>query len=63
MLNRILSILEDGDWHEIEEITRKIRISHEEVKEITGFLNKYGFAQVKGERRIKLNPEFLRLPI
>ncbi|MFQ6095478.1 MAG: hypothetical protein ACE5NN_04985 [Candidatus Bathyarchaeia archaeon] len=64
MFDEVLRILEDGRWHEFAEITDESRISESKVLRVVKFLNKYGFAQVDSNyEKVRLNPDFLRLPI
>ena len=64
MFEEILRILEDGRWHEFEEITNETLMNEVKVQGVVKFLNKYGFAQVDSDdKKVRLNPDFLKLPI
>jgi|YelNatPaOPRAMG01_1025707.scaffolds.fasta_scaffold20596_4 DNA-binding IclR family transcriptional regulator len=61
MTSKVLELLENGEWHSIEEIQRKTRLSHQELKKVIDFLVKYDFVVVDehGER-IKVSEVFLK---
>ena len=64
MFDEIVRILEDGRCHELEEITNRTVMSEERVQGVVNFLSNYGFAQVDIEyKKIRLNPDFLKLPM
>ncbi len=39
----ILELLNDGKWHSVEEIRRKIQLKEHEVQKIVMFLKEYNF--------------------
>jgi len=64
MLEDILRTLEDGRWHDFMKFASEKRISEDDVLLAVKFLNEYGFVKLdeKG-KRVKLDPEFLKLPV
>ena len=59
----ILNFLEDGDLHDLGEISEKLGIPFEFVKGFARFLVRWGFAVFDEEKLgISLEPEFLQLP-
>ena len=60
----ILKLLEDGRWHDLDEIGKKIQLRDPRVKSVTKFLAQYSFIELdKGEQKAKLGPstqDFLR---
>jgi len=61
LISKVLELLEDGEWHSIEEIQQKTRLSRRELKEVIDFLVKYDFVVVdKYGERIKLSEVFLK---
>jgi DNA-binding IclR family transcriptional regulator len=63
MLSNVLEILEDGEWHNYQDIANQAKISEEKVLRVVDFLNEFSLANVDNkERRVKLSPAFLELP-
>jgi len=59
----ILRLLSDGEFHSIDELSRRLNVPFEFVMEVSRFLEKWSFAELNEEgRRVKLKPDFLRLP-
>jgi len=60
----ILKLLEDGRWHDLNEIEKKIQLHDLRVKSVTKFLAQYNFIELdKGGQKAKLCPstqDFLR---
>lgn len=51
----ILELLNDGKWHSVEEIRRKIQLKEHEVQKIVMFLKEYNFIlQERTEGTIKI---------
>jgi len=51
----ILEILNDGQWHMMDEVKSKMKLSESQIKRITEFLCEYEFTAVdKTKRRLKL---------
>jgi len=61
-ITKILEILGDGKPHDLEEISEKLHIPIEFVKEFASFLIKWNLAEPYGRRKIRLKSEFLQLP-
>jgi hypothetical protein len=58
----VLQLLGDGEWHLIEELQECLGFSGFEVKELMGFLDKYGFATVDNLKlEVKVNSDFQKL--
>lgn len=47
----ILELLNDGQWHRIEEIERKMKLNESETKKIVAFLKEYNFIISEETRR------------
>jgi DNA-binding IclR family transcriptional regulator len=61
-ITRILEMLGDGKWHEIEELQLMLGLNEHKVQEIATFLNKYDFVKFDKERRkVKINRNFQKL--
>jgi len=60
----ILKLLEDGRWHDLNEIGKKIQLRDLGVKSVTQFLARYNFIELdKGGQKAKIGPstqDFLR---
>lgn len=60
---KILPLLEDGDWHAFAEI-RGSNMSEDELRMIVRFLEEFGFLDVdEKQNTVKLRPPFLQLPV
>jgi DNA-binding IclR family transcriptional regulator len=61
LIDEILELLKNGEWHELKEIAEKTRLKDLKVELITTFLAEYDFLEFdKKCRRIRLSPQ-LRL--
>lgn len=57
ILENILKFLEDGKWHDLKEIGKKIELQDLEVKSLVKFLARYNFIKLdKEEEKAKLGP-------
>jgi len=55
-INDILELLENGKWHDLEEIRKKIQLQDLDIKGVTKFLAKYKFIKVDKEgKKAKLD--------
>ena len=65
MVSRVMLILEllsDGKWHEIDELLVEVRLTEQKFREVTEFLDKYGFVEFDHEnRKVKVNKDFRKL--
>lgn len=53
----ILKMLEDGKWHDLNEIREKTQLNDLKVKNVTKFLAQHNFIKLdEGEQKIKLDP-------
>lgn len=53
----ILQLLENGKWHNLNDIEQKTQLGHEKVEAITAFLAKYNFVKLDNlEQKVKLDP-------
>ena len=58
----ILELLSDGKWHEIDELLVEVRLTEQKFREVTEFLDKYGFVEFDHEnRKVKVNKDFRKL--
>jgi len=55
-IDEILELLSDGEWHNITEISKSLKMSFEELDSIIHFLSKYGFVEI-GDDLIKVKIE------
>jgi biotin operon repressor len=54
-------LLDDGEWHSIEEIRQKIRLSRRDLKKVIDFLVKYDFVVIDEQGgKVRLSEVFLR---
>jgi DNA-binding IclR family transcriptional regulator len=55
-INSILEMLSDGKWHGMEELQQKAQLSQCQLREITVFLNQYGFVKVSlTSKKVRIN--------
>jgi predicted transcriptional regulator len=47
----VLEILNDGQWHSIDEIQSKAKLNENQSKKITDFLSEYDFITVDDDKR------------
>jgi len=60
VIDEILMLLKDGNWHNLEEITTKCSSNDFRVEMIVSFLSKYDFMEVdKKGRKARLRPLML----
>jgi predicted transcriptional regulator len=58
----ILELLIDGNWHGIDELLVKVKLNEQKFREVTEFLDKYGFIEFDHEnRKVKINRDFRKL--
>ena len=58
----ILELLSDGNWHGIDELLVKVKLNEQKLREVTEFLDKYGFIEFDHEnRKVKINRDFRKL--
>lgn len=56
IIDEILTLLEDGEWHSLEEIGDKTRLYDIKVRRFTEFLSSYDIVKLdKSKRKVKLN--------
>jgi len=54
-IDKILTLLEDGEWHRITEITQKTKLNQTKIQLITNFLTKYNIIELnETEQKAKL---------
>jgi DNA-binding IclR family transcriptional regulator len=55
-INSILEMLGDGKWHGMEELQQKAQLSQRQLREITTFLNQYGFVKISlTNKKVRIN--------
>jgi len=60
-VSKILELLEDGEWHSLDEMQRKTRLSLQEIKKAIEFLAKYDFIVLdESGKRVRLSKVFLK---
>jgi len=58
----VLEMLDDGKWHEIEELQLRLGLNEHKAQEITSFLDKYNFVKIDKEHgKVKINRNFQKL--
>ncbi len=61
-MSRLLEILEDGNWHETDQLCLQMNLSDAEMQTITDFLGKYDFAEVdEANKRVRINKGFKKI--
>lgn len=60
-INSILNILQDGKYHQIEDIRIEINADNFEMQKILTFLNKFEFIEIYKNEKIKTKQSFRRI--
>ncbi len=61
-MSRLLEILEDGNWHETDQLCMQMNLSDVEMQKITDFLGKYDFAELdEAGKRVRINKCFKKI--
>ncbi|HID20661.1 MAG TPA: hypothetical protein EYP28_07000 [Methanophagales archaeon] len=62
VLDTILMLLQDSQWHSVKEIDEEIRLPEEKLAPIFGFFADFGFISHRGEQSmVKIEPSGLKL--
>ena len=60
-IDEILWLLEDGEWHNLEEIAEKFEIPKKKAEMVLSFLVEYDFIQINDwGKRVKINPSIFK---
>ena len=58
----LLEELEDGKWHNLDQLKQLMNLNDHEMKEITRFLSQYDFAEFDEEAsRVRINKDFKKI--
>jgi hypothetical protein len=61
-IDEILELLSDGEWHNITEISKSLKMPFEELDSIIHFLSKYGFVEIGDDLiKVKMEKDFKEL--
>jgi hypothetical protein len=56
IIEDVLALLEDGEWHSLKEIRDKNRLLYVEAKSLTDFLARYNIVRLdEGEENVRIN--------
>jgi hypothetical protein len=57
----ILGILNDGRWHLLDEVKKKMKLTDDQVKQIADFLREYDFVEINdADKKIKIGEDVLK---
>ena len=57
----ILEILNDGQWHLLTEVKKKMKLTDDQVKQIADFLREYDFVEINdADKKIKIGEDVLK---
>jgi DNA-binding IclR family transcriptional regulator len=60
-IDKILSLLTDDKWHDLEEITKKVDVPLANLEKVVSFLTEYRFVQLsQTSKQVKLEPDLLK---
>ena len=60
----IFELLNDEEWHGIDEFLAEAKLSEEMSREIAGFLDEYGFVEFnRKDQKVKIDKDFKKLLI
>ena len=58
----LLEELEDGKWHNLDQLKQLMNLKDHEMNEITRFLSQYDFAEIdEGTKQIRINKDFKKI--
>ena len=58
----LLEELEDGKWHNLDQLKQLMNLNDHEMKEITKFLSQYDFAEIDEDaKRVRINKDFKKI--
>ena len=58
----LLEELEDGKWHNLDQLKQLMNLKDHEMKEITRFLSQYDFAEIDEDaRRVRINRDLQKI--
>ena len=58
----LLEELEDGKWHNLDQLKQLMNLKDHEMKEITRFLSQYDFAEIDEDaKRVRINKDFKKI--
>jgi len=61
IIDDVLWLLQDGDWHDWQEIAKKFGLKESKAETILDFLTEYSFIQLSEDRKkVKLQPMMLK---
>jgi len=64
VIEEVVRLLEDGQWHTSIEILRCLNLSEHELERTVNFLKRFSIISLdEKERRMRLDPSFLELPV
>jgi hypothetical protein len=64
MIQEVVRLLEDGMWHSFSEIKDKSNLPDDKFGEIIQFLKEFYFVDIDNkQKRVKICPSFLELPV
>ena len=59
-IDLVIHVLKNGEWHELDEIFEKCKLSEIKIKSMLKFLVEYGFIETNGRWRVKVSPSLQR---
>lgn len=60
IIDDVLLLLKDGDWHRITEVAQEISLSKDKTEKIVGFLKEYEFVKLKENmKEVRIQPTIL----
>ena len=61
VIDDILLLLKDGEWHDLQEIAEKVALSHTKTEVVFSFLAEYDFVQLnENTKEVKLQSPLLK---
>jgi len=52
---RVLETIKDGEWHTLEEVRRKVKLTRNQIQQVASFLEQYEFTETdKTKRKIRM---------
>lgn len=60
VIDEVLLLLKDGDWHDLKEVTRVASLSDDTTEKVVSFLSEYEFIKLKEDaKEVRIQPIIL----
>jgi len=58
----VLELLEDGEWHDVNDVSRELGLNVKKLRALLDFLARHDIVRLSDDRqRVRVDPDFKRL--